>query len=77
MKLLTHNMLASNVKNITNRYPLAIQVEQVEEEENEYNDEFIKRMLPRIDYEALRAAACQVGLFRVTGGDQRVDLDGW
>merc|ERR1712137_30379 len=61
MKLLTHNMLASNVKNITTRYPLGIKVEQVEEEENEYNEDFVKRMIPRIEYDALRQASMQVG----------------
>merc|ERR1712137_392138 len=61
MKLLTHNMLASNVKNITNRYPLGIRATQVEEEDNEYNEEFTKKMLPRIVYDALRFAATQVG----------------
>lgn len=61
MKLLTHNMLASNVKNITTRYPLGIKVEQVEEEENEYNEDFVKRMIPRIEYGALRSAALAVG----------------
>lgn len=62
MKLLTHNMLASNVKNITNRYPLGLRSTQVVEEENEYNDEFTKRMIPRIDYTALRQACIQVSL---------------
>ena len=61
MKLLTHNMLASNVKNITNRFPLAIRATQVEEEENEYNEDFVKRMIPRLEYAALRQASMQVG----------------
>ena len=63
MKLLTHNMLASNVKNIHNRFPLGIRATLVEEEENEYNEEFVIRMLPRIIYPALRQAALQVDPF--------------
>ena len=60
MKLLTHNMLVSNVKNITNRFPLGIRSTQVEEEENDYNEDFTKRMIPRLEYAALRQASIQV-----------------
>jgi multifunctional methyltransferase subunit TRM112 len=61
MKLLTHNMLASNMKNVTNRYPLIIRPTTVEEEANEFNPEFTKKILPRIVYDALRGAALSVG----------------
>uniref|UniRef100_A0A7S4MKV4 Multifunctional methyltransferase subunit TRM112-like protein n=1 Tax=Vannella robusta TaxID=1487602 RepID=A0A7S4MKV4_9EUKA len=65
MKLLTHNMLASNVRNITNRFPLGLKGTQVEEEENEFNPEFTQKMLGRIVYPALRQAAMQVGFDRL------------
>lgn len=60
MKLLTHNMLASHVKGIHKRYPLDIKVTKSETEENEYNPEFVQKMLKRIDYSALLHATKQV-----------------
>jgi multifunctional methyltransferase subunit TRM112 len=65
MKLLTHNMLASNVKGIHKRYPLGLRVSEVETEENEYNEDFIKKMLKRIDYSALHTAAADVTTYTV------------
>jgi len=61
MKLLLHNMLASNVKGITTRFPLAIvNVRKVEVLENEFDEELAVGSLARIEYDALRAAAVQV-----------------
>lgn len=51
MKLLTHNMLMS--PGTRNGYPLAIEVEKMEEVEAEFNAEFMARMVDKIDYGAL------------------------
>ena len=51
MKLLTHNMLMS--PGTRNGYPLAIEVEKMEEVESEFNSEFMARMVEKIDYGAL------------------------
>ena len=53
-------MLASHVKGINNRYPLGIKVTKINTEENEYNEEFVKKMLKRMDYAALLSGATQV-----------------
>lgn len=58
MKLLTHNLLTSRfLKNVQTGYPLKLAVERVEEISTEYNEEFLQKMLKKIDYNALREAA--------------------
>jgi multifunctional methyltransferase subunit TRM112 len=54
MKLLTHNMLTSpgNARG----YPLAIEAATVEEVETDFNAEFIARMVPKLEYQALLGA---------------------
>ena len=51
MRLLTHNMLQS--PGTKNGYPLAIEVEKMEEIEAEFNADFMARMVEKIDYAAL------------------------
>ena len=41
--------------------PLAIEASEVEEKEREYNEEFLKRMLDRVDWASFLAAAKSVG----------------
>eukprot|EP00037_Helgoeca_nana_P011665 m.104846 g.104846 ORF g.104846 m.104846 type:complete len:149 (+) comp20971_c4_seq1:287-733(+) len=62
MKLLTHNMMQSHVKGVKNGYPLNVTATTVEEVEVEFNPTFIARMLPRIEFKALRHTAGQLGL---------------
>eukprot|EP00771_Trimastix_marina_P000610 gnl/Trimastix_PCT/1628.p2 GENE.gnl/Trimastix_PCT/1628~~gnl/Trimastix_PCT/1628.p2 ORF type:complete len:143 (+),score=17.15 gnl/Trimastix_PCT/1628:34-429(+) len=69
MRLLSHNMLQCIVPECTNRYPLAIQdavVEPIEyerdEDEEEFDAEFVQRMIPRIDYAVLVATARSIGI---------------
>ena len=62
MKLLTHNMLTSNIiKGVTKGYPLGIMASKVEVKEEDFNPEFISRMIPKIDWPALTKAAGDVG----------------
>ena len=42
---------------VKNGFPLAIRAEKVEVEETDFNEEFIRHMLPKIEWNALRAAA--------------------
>ena len=51
MKLLTHNMLMS--PGTRNGYPLAIEVERMEQIEAEFNADFMARMVDKIDNGAL------------------------
>jgi len=60
MKLLTHNLLRSNVKGVKKGYPLRIEATKVELKETEFNAEFIRRMLDRLDWQALRTAAAEL-----------------
>ncbi len=61
MKLITHNMLTSNIlKGVTKGFPLKIKAVKVENVSVDYNRDFIVRLLPRIEYDALRAAVKDV-----------------
>jgi len=61
MKLKTHNMLTSNIlKGVTKGFPLKIKPVKVENVTVDYNRDFIARILPRIEYDALRAAVIDV-----------------
>ena len=61
MKLITHNMLTSNIlKGVTKGFPLKIKPVKVENVTVDYNRDFIVRILPRIEYDALRAAVIDV-----------------
>ena len=58
MRLLTHNMLMS--PGTKNGYPLAIEVEKMEETESEFNADFTARMVAKIDYAALLSTLSSV-----------------
>jgi hypothetical protein len=58
MKLLTHNMLMS--PGTRNGFPLAIEVEKMEEVEAEFNAEFMARMVEKLDYGALLKTVASV-----------------
>ncbi|KAG0706415.1 hypothetical protein DFH29DRAFT_902263 [Suillus ampliporus] len=62
VRLITHNLLACHVKGCTtNNFPLVFQDVQVELQEAEFNPDFIRNMLPRLEWTALVNAAKQVG----------------
>ena len=60
MKLLTHNMLTSpgNARG----FPLKIEATTVEEVETEFNSEFVVRMVPRLEWQALLGALRDLSL---------------
>ena len=61
MKLITHNMLTSNIiKGVTKGFPLKIQASKVANISVDYNRDFIVRVLPRIEYDALKGAITDV-----------------
>eukprot|EP00049_Salpingoeca_infusionum_P022800 m.8849 g.8849 ORF g.8849 m.8849 type:complete len:124 (+) comp5403_c0_seq1:105-476(+) len=62
MKLLTHNLLKSPVKGALTGYPLGIEVSQVESRDVEFNPEFLVRMVDRLDWSVLYAAASALGV---------------
>lgn len=61
MRLLTHNMLASNIKGVTNGFPLRIEVEKMVEKQIDFNPEFLKNMFHKVQYKALVDAAKTMG----------------
>ncbi|CAF3407578.1 unnamed protein product [Rotaria sp. Silwood1] len=63
MKLITHNMLTSNIlKGVTKGFPLKINAIKIENVSVDYNRDFITRILQRIEYDALRTAVTDLGL---------------
>ncbi|KAH7910418.1 hypothetical protein BJ138DRAFT_1114112 [Hygrophoropsis aurantiaca] len=62
VRLITHNLLACHVKGCTtNNFPLTFQDVQIELQEAEFNPEFVRNLLSRLDWAALVDAAKQVG----------------
>lgn len=62
MRLLTHNMLSSNIKGVTNGFPLGIEVMHLETKEVELNPEFLRHVFPKIVWKAFHDAAHSLGL---------------
>lgn len=58
VRLITHNLLACHAKGCTtNNFPLVLQDIQLEIQEQEFNPDFIKNILPRLEWHALVDAA--------------------
>lgn len=61
MRLLTHNMLSSNIKGVANGFPLLIEVEKVIEKKVDLNADFLKNMFVKIEWNALVDASKTLG----------------
>eukprot|EP00611_Tribonema_gayanum_P018382 TRINITY_DN31477_c0_g1_i1.p1 TRINITY_DN31477_c0_g1~~TRINITY_DN31477_c0_g1_i1.p1 ORF type:complete len:123 (-),score=21.95 TRINITY_DN31477_c0_g1_i1:24-392(-) len=61
MRLITHNLLKSNVRGVEG-YPLIIEAETVREQESEFSADFIHNMLGKLEWGVLRDAAATLGL---------------
>lgn len=62
MKLLAHNFLASAfLKGVTTGYPLKLFGSKVEVKPQEFNGDFVRRMLGKLEWTALKGAADSVG----------------
>ncbi|KAJ7959007.1 Multifunctional methyltransferase subunit trm112-like protein [Quillaja saponaria] len=61
MRLITHNMLSSNIKGVTNGFPLRIEAEKVVEKPVEIDPKFLKNMFVKIDWKALVDASRIMG----------------
>ncbi|KAH9424886.1 tRNA methyltransferase subunit 11-2 [Dermatophagoides pteronyssinus] len=63
MKLLTHNFLTSKcLKGVVTGYPLKLVVNEMNQTQVDFNPDFIKRILPKMEYDALRETATTVGV---------------
>ncbi len=61
MKLLTHNMLSSRgLKGVKVGFPLKIKATDVKVREVEFNPAFLVRLLPKLDWTAVCAAAASL-----------------
>jgi len=62
MKLLTHNMLSSKaIKTVKEGFPLLIEARDVKVSEAEFNSDFVAKIIQKVDWDALRRAADQLG----------------
>ncbi|KAI0781652.1 Trm112p-domain-containing protein [Irpex lacteus] len=62
VRLITHNLLACHAKGCTtNNFPLKLQDVVVEVHEAEFNADFLRGFLPRIEWTALVNAAKELG----------------
>ncbi|CAL1375290.1 unnamed protein product [Linum trigynum] len=61
MRLLTHNMLSSNIKGVVNGFPLRIEAEKVIHKEVDLNPDFLRNIFSKIEWRALSDAARSLG----------------
>ncbi|CCM00303.1 uncharacterized protein FIBRA_02333 [Fibroporia radiculosa] len=62
VRLITHNLLACHAKGCTsNNFPLQFKDIQIELREAEFNPDFLRGFIPRIEWGALTDAARQLG----------------
>ncbi|KAF7640418.1 hypothetical protein Mgra_00000238 [Meloidogyne graminicola] len=69
MKLLLHNLISSKfLKGVKTGFPLILRVTKIELGETENAEQFVKQIMPRLDYNAFRDAA------QVLDNEQAVEL---
>uniref|UniRef100_A0A7C8Z9L8 Trm112p-like protein n=1 Tax=Opuntia streptacantha TaxID=393608 RepID=A0A7C8Z9L8_OPUST len=61
MRLLTHNMLSSNIKGVKNGFPLKIEAEKVVEKQADVNTDFLKNIFSKIEWRPFVDAAKTLG----------------
>ena len=62
MRLLTHNSLKSPVKEINKAYPMGLEITDMEVRQSDVNLEFMKGLIPGLDWEGVVLVANAVGL---------------
>ncbi|CAH1416936.1 unnamed protein product [Lactuca virosa] len=67
MRLLTHNILRSQIKGVTNNYPLKIIVRKVSVEEETFDPDYLKRAFFTINWDALVYASNTLGYTELPG----------
>ncbi|KAJ4002043.1 Trm112p-domain-containing protein [Lentinula boryana] len=62
VRLITHNLLACHVKGCTsNNFPLQLQNVQIELRDADFNADFLKTFLPKLEWKALVESAKELG----------------
>jgi multifunctional methyltransferase subunit TRM112 len=77
MRLLTHNMLACNIKGVTKGYPLKIEAIKTEEKETDFNAAFLRHIYPKLDWKAFREAALSVSIVTTSVLGRLLLLEVW
>ncbi len=62
MRVLSHNSLKCPAKDVTDGFPLLLEIEDLEVVETEINISFIKMLLPTLDWKAVDIAAQAIGI---------------
>jgi len=63
MRLLTHNSLKCPVKGLSEGYrPLGLEIIEMNVNESKFNSEFIKKLIPSLDWSGILIVAKAVGL---------------
>ena len=71
VRLITHNLLACHAKGCTsNNFPLQFEDVQVEVRETDFNSDFIRAFIPKLEWKALVDAAKQVQQTKATPHNQ-------
>ncbi|KAJ3755232.1 hypothetical protein EV360DRAFT_50083 [Lentinula raphanica] len=64
VRLITHNLLACHVKGCTsNNFPLQLQNVQIELREADFNPDFLKTFLPKLEWKALVDSAKEARIY--------------
>ncbi|KAG8835019.1 hypothetical protein FRC17_005867 [Serendipita sp. 399] len=70
VRLITHNLLACHVRGCTtNNFPLVFKDVQIELKEAEYNEQFLRNFMPKIEWRALIDTAKSVIIFFTVSKD--------
>ncbi|XP_022953413.1 multifunctional methyltransferase subunit TRM112-like protein At1g22270 isoform X1 [Cucurbita moschata] len=75
MRLLTHNMLSSNIKGVVNGFPLRVEVEKVVEKQVDFNPDFLKNMFSKIEWKPLVDASRTMGYAELPEEAESLMLD--
>ena len=62
MRLLTHNSLRCHAKDVTHGYPLKLEIEEMEINETDYNEDFMKHILPSLNWVGVLLVSNIIGL---------------
>lgn len=62
MRLLTHNTLRCQAKDVTHGYPLLLEIKEMEVIETEPNYDFLRSQLPTLHWASVLLVAAAVGL---------------
>ncbi|CAF2065540.1 unnamed protein product [Brassica napus] len=75
MRLIVHNMLTCNIKGVVNKFPLRIEAEKVIKKEVDFNPDFLRHMLAKIEWKALVDGARSMGYTELPGHAPALESD--